>query len=153
MKISKIIWLVYYLSVLLPFGLGYLFTFFNRFFFGIYISPLSKVDKSVIFHYQGLGIVIGRNSVINKNVEIGQNTTIGGRYSKSLTKEGYPVIEQNCFIGPNSLVLGPITVGENSIIGCNSTVLISIESNSIYAGSPVRKIRTIKKRILGDKYE
>ena len=137
--------------------MSYLFVFLNRIVFSIYISPQAKIGSSPTFCYQGLGIVIGGEVEIGDNVEIGQGVTLGGRFSKPRLIDGneshWPVIGNNVFIGPNSVVIGPVTVGDVVIIGANSTILHDCDSHSIYVGSPARKIRRITKRVVGDQYE
>jgi len=130
---------------------------FNRLLFSIYISPQAKIHSSVIFCYQGLGIVIGGEVSIGKGTEIAQGVTLGGRFTEPREYDGntqhWPMVGENVFIGPNSVVIGPVLIGDSVIIGANSTVINDCEHNSIYVGSPCRKIRKIKRRIVGDQYE
>ncbi|MFL1705679.1 serine O-acetyltransferase [Campylobacter sp. MOP7] len=152
---SRIIWFIYFLSHAsknIKF-ISYTFVIINRFVFSIYISPLAKIDHTVKFCYQGLGIVIGGDSEVGANCEIGQNVTIGGRYSANEVKKGYPKIMHNTFIGPGSAVLGPILIEDNVIVGANSTVIKNVSRQSIVVGSPAKRIKIIKKRLEGDKYE
>jgi len=153
---SKLIWYIYKTSyVLNKWKLRYLAFFFvliNRIVFGIFISPKAYIDKNVKFAYYGMSIVIGSGVIIEDRCEIGQNVTLGGRFSTTVIGGGYPHIESNSFIGPGSMVLGGITIGSNTIIGANSVVLKDCDANSIYVGNPVKKVRSINKRIIGDQY-
>lgn len=52
-------------------------------------------------------------------------------------------IENNVFIGVDSIVLKGVKVGENSIIGAKSVITSDVPSNTIFAGNPSHKIRNI----------
>ena len=45
--------------------------------------------------------------------------------------------------GAHSIILGPITIGKNSIIGAGSVVVKDVAANSVVAGNPARVIRMI----------
>lgn len=52
-------------------------------------------------------------------------------------------IEDNVFIGTNSIITKGITIGKNSVIGAGSVVTTDIPANVIAAGNPARTIRSI----------
>jgi acetyltransferase-like isoleucine patch superfamily enzyme len=54
---------------------------------------------------------------------------------------GRVVIEENAWIGDNSVILGPASIGRSAIIGANSVVRGIVPSNSIVAGVPARVIK------------
>ena len=56
----------------------------------------------------------------------------------------YPIIGDNVTIFPGAKIIGPVTIGDNCIIGANSVVNKSFPANSIIAGSPARLIRIRK---------
>jgi acetyltransferase-like isoleucine patch superfamily enzyme len=49
-------------------------------------------------------------------------------------------IKDNSFIGNNAIVLPDITIGSNTIIGAGSVVTKDVPDNSVYAGTPSRRI-------------
>jgi acetyltransferase-like isoleucine patch superfamily enzyme len=53
------------------------------------------------------------------------------------------IIEENVWIGMNTVILKGVKIGKNSIVGAGSIVTKDIDENSIYAGNPARKIRNI----------
>jgi serine O-acetyltransferase len=67
---------------------------------------------------------IGSNCWVNQNVTIGDN----GR--------GIPTIGNNVRIGTGAVVLGPILVGDNVVIGANATIVKDVPSNSVVVPSP-----------------
>ena len=52
-------------------------------------------------------------------------------------------IGNNVFVGMNAIITRGVTIGDNVIIGAGSVVTHDCESNSVYAGSPAKKIMTI----------
>ncbi len=64
-----------------------------------------------------------------------------------LTKRAPIIIEDNVWIGANVTILPGITVGHHSVIGAGSVVTKDIDSYSVYAGVPAKKIRTLHEDI------
>ena len=60
--------------------------------------------------------------------------------SKFGNKFGPIVIEDNCFIGINAILMPNVVVGRNSIVGSGSVVTRSVEPNSVVAGNPAKFI-------------
>lgn len=83
----------------------------------------------------GVGTVVGARCKIGKNCIIHQNCTIGDRNG------GRPIIGNNVIIYAGAMLLGNITIGDNSIIGANSVVTKNCPPNSIMVGTPARNIR------------
>ncbi len=97
-----------------------------------------QIGKRTKFAYRGIGLVIHKEAVIGDDCMIGQGMTIGGR-SKHIA---VPIIGNNVYMGAGCRVLGPITIGDNVIIGPNSVVLEDVPSNCIVVGIPARIIKT-----------
>lgn len=57
---------------------------------------------------------------------------------------GRIVIGNNVFIGADVIVLAGSVVGDNVIVGAGSVVKGVLDSNYVYAGTPAKKICTIK---------
>jgi serine O-acetyltransferase len=107
----------------------------NIIFFGIEISYKIHIAGGFRINH-GIGTVIG-DAKIDKDVIIFQNVTIGANYpelTRSMKIKGYPVIEQNVIIFPGAKIIGPITIGSNSIIGANAVVTSNVLPNSIVSG-------------------
>ena len=93
-----------------------------------------KIDKTVVFPHP-LGIVIGNKVEVKSNCMIYQNVTIGAK------NESYPIIECGTVIYANAVVLGDVTIGENSIVGAGAVVLKSCDNSSILVGVPAKNIK------------
>lgn len=56
---------------------------------------------------------------------------------------GKVMIKKNAFIGMGSLIIKPVTIGENAVVGSGSVVTHDIPDNEIWAGNPARKIGSL----------
>ena len=75
-------------------------------------------------------------------------SVLKGVYGEVLGSAGAVVIEDNVFIGMNTVILKGVHIGKNVIIGANSVVNKNIPDNCVAAGNPVKIIMT-----LGEYYE
>lgn len=57
---------------------------------------------------------------------------------------GKIVVGDNVFIGLNTIILPGVSIGDNVVVGAGSIITKNLESNSVYAGNPARKIMTIE---------
>jgi serine O-acetyltransferase len=51
------------------------------------------------------------------------------------------VIGAGAYIGTGARILGPVCIGQNSVIGANAVVLQDVPANSVAVGIPARIIR------------
>ena len=96
------------------------------------------IGKKTVFAYLGIGCIVHKDAIIGSGCMIGQGVTIGGRGARG----GVPVIKDNVFIGAGARILGPVTIGNNVIVGPNAVVITSIPDNSICVGIPAKVIKT-----------
>ena len=109
--------------------------FVNRIFFNIDIDYRANISEEVMIVH-GLGIVIGHEVVIEKRTKIYQGVTIGGNNSKTRIIEGkkisQPIIKSGVTLCPNSVIVGPIVIGENATIGAGSVITKNINDGQVY---------------------
>lgn len=98
----------------------------------------ADMDRSVRFahHARGCTVVAAK---ICANVIIYQNVTIGSnmRYNKiqeKWEKVGSPILAKNVIVADGAKVLGPITIGENIVIGAGAIITKDIPANSVAFG-------------------
>lgn len=94
----------------------------------------SEIGKGLKINH-GVGSVIGARCRIGDNCTIHQNCTLGDRNG------GRPTIGDNVTIYAGSMILGNISIGDNTIIGANSVVTESCPANSVLVGTPARIIK------------
>lgn len=58
---------------------------------------------------------------------------------------GRIIIGNNCNIGPSSIILPGVTIGDNTIIGAGSVVTKDVPPNSIVGGNPAKVISSLEK--------
>jgi serine O-acetyltransferase len=103
------------------------------------ISYNCSIGRNIRFPHP-LGIVIGEGVVIHDNVSIWQQVTLGS-HGKVLEEVSYPVIENHVKIYTGAKILGPIKIGERSVIGANSVVIKNVLPGSTVVGIPGREIK------------
>ena len=107
-----------------------------RVIYSIDLPYTCEIGKNVVFQHNGLGCVIHSRAVIGEGTEIYQNVTIGGRNGR-----GHPIIGKNVFIGAGACILGGITIGDNAIIGANSTVIEDVPEGGVVVGNKAKLIK------------
>jgi acetyltransferase-like isoleucine patch superfamily enzyme len=90
-------------------------------------------------------VIIGSYVMIAPNVMIA-----GGNHSKLLnnvpmifqkcTEKGI-IIEDDVWIGANSVILDGVTIKKGAVVAAGSIVTKNVQSNAIYAGNPARIIK------------
>lgn len=125
-------------------------------------------DEAIIEDFStinnGMGdIIIGRRSIVGIGnviigpVEIGNNVIFAQHVGILAMNHGYadihtPIrdqkctadlirIEDNCWIGSNSIVIAGVTIGRHSVVAAGSVVTRDIPPYSVAAGNPARIIR------------
>lgn len=101
--------------------------------FGSEIGLAASIDGGLYIPHP-YGIVVGV-STIGRDVTILQNVTIG---RKGRSDPGGPRIEDGAWLAAGAVVLGDITIGQNSIVGANSVVMNSVPADSMAVGIPAR---------------
>lgn len=108
----------------------------------------------------GRTVLIGRQSMIScaDVLEIGDYNVLAPRVYISNTDHGYEdltkpillqgipedrkmVIEENCWFGINTVIMGGITVGRGSVVAANSVVNKSLPPFVVVAGNPFKIIK------------
>ena len=99
------------------------------------IGPGFKISHTV-------GLVIGSGCIIGANCDIRQNVTLGGNYSKKDNQDRTkPILGNHISVGAGAVILGPVRIGDDSIIGANAVVTQNIPGHCIAAGVPARVIK------------
>lgn len=104
---------------------------------GVSLSYRAAIGYGLYLPHFG-GIVINDDARIGNNCVISQNVTIGKNDGGK--NPGSPNIGDQVFIGPNAVVVGGITIGDNVLIAANSFVNEDIPSNAVVVGNPSKII-------------
>lgn len=87
-------------------------------------------------------LTIGSNCSISAAVQIYTHDTVQWAVSGGIASYEYEstVIEDNCYIGPNTIIAKGVTLGKGTIVGANSFVNKSFPPHSKIAGNPAKSI-------------
>lgn len=87
----------------------------------------------------GWGLVVSPGAKLGRNVTLFHGVTLGrrDRISADGTRHvGYPVIEDEVWIGPHAIIVGDVTIGRGSRIGGGAFVTESVPPYSVVSGNP-----------------
>lgn len=99
------------------------------------IPHATKIQPGLYFgHFKN--ITINQQVIIGNNCNIMQGVTLGNESRGA--RKGTPVIGNRCLIGPNSVVVGNITIGDDVLIGPLTFVNFDVPSNSVVIGNPAK---------------
>lgn len=102
------------------------------------IHPAAQLGVGIFLDH-ATGIVIGETSIVEDNVSILQNVTLGGTGKE--TGERHPKIRAGVLVGAGATILGNIEIGANARIGAGSVVLKAVAPGTTVAGVPARALR------------
>lgn len=103
------------------------------------IHPAARFGQGVFLDH-ATGLVVGETAVVEDDVSLLQNVTLGGTGKES--GDRHPKIRQGAIIGAGAKILGNIEIGAHSRIAAGSVVLKAVAPHSTVAGIPARIIRT-----------
>ena len=105
--------------------------------FGVDIHPAAKIGKGIMLDH-ATGIVIGETTVVEDDVSIMQNVTLGGT-----GKEGgdrHPKIRRGVLVSAGVKILGNIEIGEGAKVGAGSVVLDNVQPHTTVVGVPAKLV-------------
>jgi serine O-acetyltransferase len=105
--------------------------------FGVDIHPACKIGRGVMLDH-ATGIVIGETTVIEDNVSILQQVTLGGTGNEK--GDRHPKIRSGVLIAAGATVLGNIEIGIGAKIGAGSVVLTDVEPHTTVVGIPAKAV-------------
>lgn len=111
---------------------------------GLIVGDNSNIGPFSYIGCSGL-ITIGSNVMISPRVSIYAENHNFERTDIPMKDQGVTrkdvIIEDDCWIAANSVVLAGVTIGKGTIIAAGSVVTTDIPSYSIAAGVPARVIK------------
>jgi serine acetyltransferase len=120
-----------------------LYKFITDFLLKCEIPASTSIGEGLVIHH-ATGLVLNNGVVIGKNVTLKHHTTIGNKENLEGVNLGCPTIGDNVSVGPHTIIIGAILIGNNSIIGAGSVVVKDVPPYSVVAGNPAKVIRFLK---------
>jgi serine O-acetyltransferase len=99
------------------------------------IHPAARIGRGIFLDH-ATGLVVGMTSVIEDNVSMLQDVTLGGTGKES--GDRHPKIRGGVLIGAGAKILGNIEVGECARVAAGSVVLQPVPRNTTVAGVPAK---------------
>ncbi len=103
------------------------------------IHPAARFGRGLFLDH-ATGLVVGATAVVEDDVSILQNVTLGGTGKEA--GDRHPKIRRGAMIGAGAKILGNIEVGACARIAAGSVVLRPVPPHSTVAGVPARVITT-----------
>jgi serine O-acetyltransferase len=103
--------------------------------YGLRVPLSCRIGPGFLIEHWG-GIWVNPSCVIGSNVNISQGVTLG--VAGNGANRGVPTIGDRVFLGPGSMILGNITVGNGAVVSANSVALQDIQENGVVIGNPGR---------------
>jgi serine O-acetyltransferase len=110
----------------------------GRWLTGIEIHPGAEIGRRFFIDH-GMGVVIGETAEIGDDVLMYKGVVLGGVSLEPVKR--HPTIGDGVVVGSNTVILGPITVGNNSKIGSGSVVVKAVPDHATVVGIPGKVIK------------
>ncbi len=106
------------------------------------IHPAVKFGKGIFLDH-ATGLVVGETAVIEDDVSLLQDVTLGGTGKEA--RDRHPKIRRGAMIGAGAKILGNIEVGSYARIAAGALVLQSVPPKATVAGIPAKIIKASEK--------
>lgn len=103
------------------------------------IHPAARFGQGIFLDH-ATGLVVGETAVLEDDISMLQNVTLGGTGKDA--GDRHPKIRSGVMIGAGASILGNIVVGENARVAAGSVVLRDVPAHATVAGVPARVVRT-----------
>jgi serine O-acetyltransferase len=109
--------------------------------FGADIHPAARLGVGIFIDH-ATGVVIGETAVVEDNVSMLHEVTLGGTGKES--GDRHPKIRRGVLISAGAKILGNVEVGEGAKVGAGSVVLSDVPPHRTAVGVPARIIGAVE---------
>lgn len=91
-------------------------------------------------------VEIEKDALIAERVSIrdqNHGMTPGTPFREQLSSSSPVLIGKNVWLGASTFISAGVEIGDNAVVGANAAVTKNLESGSVYAGVPAKKIRDL----------
>jgi serine O-acetyltransferase len=100
---------------------------------GIEIHPGATIGRRFFIDH-GSGVVVGETAEVGDDVTIYHGVTLGGTTWRHVKR--HPTVGDRVIIGAGATLLGPITIGADSVVGAGAVVIRDAPPRSLVVGMP-----------------
>ena len=101
------------------------------------IHPAARIGRGILMDH-ATGVVIGETAVVEDNVSMLHEVTLGGTGKE--TGDRHPKVRKGVLIAAGATILGNIEIGEGAKIGAGSVVLDDVPPHTTAVGVPARVV-------------
>ena len=105
--------------------------------YGVDIHPAAKIGRGIMIDH-ATGVVVGETAVVEDNVSILHEVTLGGTGKE--TGDRHPKVRAGVLIGAGAKLLGNVEIGPGAKIGAGSVVLADVPAHRTVAGVPAVEV-------------
>ena len=105
--------------------------------YAIDIHPAAKIGCGILLDH-GTSFVVGETAIIEDNVSILHEVTLGGTGKE--VGDRHPIVRSGVLIGAGAKILGRVEIGEGAKIGAGSVVLDAVPPHTTVAGVPAKPV-------------
>ena len=105
--------------------------------FGVDVHPAARIGSGIIIDH-GTSVVIGETAVIEDNVSLLHEVTLGGTGKEM--GDRHPKVRRGVLIGAGAKILGNIEIGAGAKVAAGSVVLRDVPPGTTVAGIPARVV-------------
>ncbi|TLU82889.1 MAG: serine O-acetyltransferase [Chlorobium sp.] len=103
--------------------------------FAVDIHPAAVIGKGILLDH-ATSLVIGETAVVDDNVSILHEVTLGGTGKE--TGDRHPKVRKSVLIGAGAKILGNVVIGEGAKVGAGSVVLDDVPPHYTVVGVPAQ---------------
>ncbi len=105
--------------------------------YSVDIHPAARLGRGIFLDHAS-GLVIGETSVVEDDVSILQEVTLGGTGKER--GDRHPKIRKGALLCAGAKILGNIEIGEGAKVGAGSVVLHPVPAHATVVGVPARVV-------------
>lgn len=118
--------------------------------YAVDIHPAAQMGSGIMLDH-ATGLVIGETAVVEDNVSILHNVTLGGTGKES--GDRHPKVRAGVMIGAGAKILGNVEIGVGACIAAGSVVLERVLPHTTVAGIPARIVGTPRTEVPADEMD
>ena len=101
--------------------------------YGVDIHPAARIGRGIMIDH-ATGVVVGETAVIEDDVSILHEVTLGGTGKE--TGDRHPKVRAGVLIGAGAKLLGNVEIGAGAKVGAGSVVLADVPAHRTVVGVP-----------------
>ena len=105
------------------------------------IHPAASFGRGIFLDH-ATGLVVGATAVVEDDVSLLQNVTLGGTGKEA--GDRHPKVRRGAVIGAGAKILGNIEIGAEARVAAGSVVLRRVAPSTTVAGVPARQVAAAK---------